>query len=105
MYAIIAPVAVFPSSATVLFISSVSVQPGASASYQWWLQDYEHFPLTQGLASLSGASYDAWGASDEYLYTYTAGVLGLSIVEIVTEPVPAPVVQAVADTPTSPPSL
>ena len=89
MYATITPVPVFPSTATVLFINNVTVQPGASASYQWWLQSAERGSLTTGSINLDGAAYAAWGTDDEYLYTYTAGVLGLTIVEIVPDVAPA----------------
>jgi hypothetical protein len=85
MYAIIQPVTVFPSTATVLFIDNVNVQPGTSATYQWWLQDAERANLTTGTITLTGDAYAAWGTDDEYLYTYTAQQLGLTIVEIVPD--------------------
>lgn len=90
MFATIEPVEVFPSTATVLFINNVNVQPGASASYQWWLQSAERANLTTGTINLTGDAYAAWGTDDDYLYTYTAGVLGLTIVEIVPDAPPAP---------------
>jgi hypothetical protein len=85
MHAIIQPVTVFPSTATVLFIDNVNVQPGTSATYQWWLQDAERANLTTGTITLMGEAYAAWGTDDEYLYTYTAQQLGLTIVEIVPD--------------------
>jgi hypothetical protein len=85
MYAIIQPVTVFPSTATVLSIDNVNVQPGTSATYQWWLQDAERANLTTGTTTLMGEAYAAWGTDDEYLYTYTAQQLGLTIVEIVPD--------------------
>jgi len=85
MYAIIQPVTVFPSTASVLFIDNVNVQPGTSATYQWWLQDAERANLTTGTITLMGEAYAAWGTDDEYLYTYTAQQLGLTIVEIVPD--------------------
>ena len=88
MYAKIQPVQVFPSTATVLWINNVTVQPGTSASYQWWLQNTERANLTTGTITLAGAAYAAWGTDDEYLYTYTAGVLGLTIVEIAPDVAP-----------------
>lgn len=98
MYATIEPVSVFPSAATVLFINNVTVQPGSSASYQWWLQSTERGNLTTGSINLDGAAYAAWGADDEYLYRYTAESLGLTIVEIVRDvaQAAAPVVEAAA---------
>ena len=90
MFATIEPVSVFPSTATVLFINNVNVQPGTSASYQWWLQSAERANLTTGTINLTGDAYAAWGTDDDYLYTYTAGVLGLTIVEIVPDAPPAP---------------
>ena len=85
MYATIQPVTVFPSTATVLYINNVNLQPGTSASYQWWLQSAERANLTTGTITLTGDAYAAWGANDEYLYTYTAQQLGLVIVSIVTD--------------------
>ena len=85
MYATIEPVSVFPSTATVLFINNVNVQPGTSASYQWWLQSAERANLTTGTINLTGDAYAAWGTDDDYLYTYTATALGLTIVEIVPD--------------------
>jgi hypothetical protein len=90
MFATIEPVSVFPSTATVLFINNVNVQPGASASYQWWLQSAERANLTTGTINLTGDAYAAWGTDDDYLYTYTAAQLGLTIVEIVPDAPPAP---------------
>ncbi len=90
MFATIEPVSVFPSTATVLWINNVNVQPGASASYQWWLQSAERASLTTGTISLTGDAYAAWGTDDDYLYTYTANFLGLTIVEIVPDAPPAP---------------
>lgn len=83
MYATIEPVSVFPAQATVLLVNNVNVQPGTSASYQWWLQDAERASLTTGTITLDGEAYAAWGADDEYLYRFTAESLGLTIIEIV----------------------
>jgi len=90
MFATIEPVTVFPSTATVLFINNVNVQPGTSASYQWWLQSAERANLTTGTINLTGDAYAAWGTDDDYLYTYTAAQPGLTIVEIVPDAPPAP---------------
>jgi hypothetical protein len=90
MFATIEPVQVFPSTATVLYINNVNVQPGTSASYQWWLQDAQRANLTTGTVNLTGDAYAAWGTDDDYLYTYTAAQLGLTIVEIVPDAPPAP---------------
>lgn len=90
MFATIQPVQVFPSTATVLFINNVNVQPGTSASYQWWLQSADRASLTTGTINLTGDAYAAWGTDDDYLYTYTAAQLGLTIVEIVPDAPPAP---------------
>jgi hypothetical protein len=89
MFATIEPVSVFPSTATVLWINNVNVQPGASASYQWWLQSAERANLTTNTINLTGDAYAAWGTDDDYLYTYTAAQLGLTIVEIVPDAPPA----------------
>ena len=91
MHAIIEPVTVFPSTATVLFINNVNVQPGTSASYQWWLQSAPNgATLTTGTINLTGDAYAAWGTDDDYLYTYTAQQRGLTIVESVPDAPPAP---------------
>ncbi len=98
MYATIEPVPCYPAPATVLFINNVNVQPGTSASYQWWLQSTDRANLTTGTINLTGEAYAAWGNDDDYLYTYTATALGLTIVEIVPDAPtvadePAPVVE------------
>jgi hypothetical protein len=86
MFATIQPVQVFPSVATVLWINNVNVQPGASASFQWWLKDTpQGADLTTGTINLTGDAYAAWGNDDDYLYTYTAQQLGLTIIEIVPD--------------------
>jgi len=105
MHAKIQPVQVFPSTATVLFINNVTVQPGASASYQWWLQTEERGNLTTGVLSLAGEAYAAWGTDDEYLYTFTAATLGLTITEIVPDAAPtSPVAPpAPVEAPAAPP--
>ena len=105
MYAKIQPVQVFPSTANVLFINNVTVQPGTSAAFQWWLQSTERGNLTAGTINLEGAAYAAWGADDEYLYRYAAEALGLTITEIVpdavaTSPVASP---APVEAPAAPP--
>ena len=88
MYAAIEPVSVFPSTAAVLWINNVNLQPGTSASYQWWLQSAERANLTTGTVTLTGDAYAAWGTDDEYLYTWTAQTLGLVIEEIVRDAAP-----------------
>ena len=94
MYATIQPVQVsFPTAtASVLYISNVSVQPGVSATYSWALcADSACNPaLASGTINLTGDAYSQWGTDDEYLYTYTATALGLTIVEIVPDAPPAP---------------
>ena len=110
MYATIEPVTVFPSTATVLFINNVNVQPGTSASYQWWLQSAPNgATLTTGTINLTGDAYAAWGNDDDYLYTYTAQQLGLTIIAIVPDapaiiapPLPDMSVPPMADAPVAP---
>ena len=66
--------------------------------------------IRRGLvAILTGDAYAAWGTDDEYLYTYTAQQLGLTIVEIVPDapaivepPLPDMSVPPVADAPVAP---
>ena len=86
MYAIISPVSTFPSPSTVLSINNVTVYPGSSAAFNWYLLAApEGAPQANGTITLDGEAYAAWGTDDEYLYTYTAQQLGLTIVEIVPD--------------------
>ena len=81
------PVGLPPIQADTLVISNVNVNalgPIGQASIQ-----YAVGPQT-GSLSLEGAAYAAWGTDDDYLYTYTAQQLGLTIVEIVPDAPPAP---------------
>ena len=95
------PVGLPPIQADTLVISNVNVNalgPIGQASIQ-----YAVGPQT-GSLSLEGAAYAAWGTDDDYLYTYTAQQLGLTIIEIVPDapPVvepPAPVEPAPVDEP------
>jgi len=43
-----------------------------------------------GQIAIEGDAYAAWGTDDDYLYTYTATALGLTIIEIVPDAPPAP---------------
>ena len=96
MYAIISPVSTFPSPSTVLSINNVTVFPGSSAAFNWYLLAApEAAPQANGTLTLDGAAYAAWGSDDEYLYRYSAESLGLVIVEIVRD-VPAPDLPPVA---------
>jgi hypothetical protein len=85
-----------PTKATILAISNVGINPGSSANFTWTLYADESriAPLASGALSLTGEAYAAWGTDDEYLYTYTAQQLGLTIVEIVPD---APVVPPAPD--------
>ena len=90
MYATITPVSTFPAPSTVLSINNVTVFPGSSAAFNWYLLAAPNgAPQANGTLSLDGAAYAAWGSSDEYLYTWTAQQLGLVIVEIVPDVAPA----------------
>lgn len=86
MYATIQPVPGFPTPATTLQIWNVTVFPGASAAFTWQLLDAPNGSLrASGNLTLTGDAYAAWGSNDEYLYTYTAQQLGLTIIEIVPD--------------------
>ncbi len=90
MYATITPVSTFPAPSTVLSINNVTVFPGSSAAFNWYLLAApEGAPQANGTVTIDGAAYAAWGSDDEYLYRYTAEVLGLTIVEIVRDVAPA----------------
>ena len=96
MYALISPVSTFPAPSTVLSINNVTVYPGSSAAFNWYLLPAPNgAPQANGTITLDGAAYAAWGADDEYLYRYSAESLGLVIVEIVPD-VAAPDLPAVA---------
>ena len=89
MYATITPVPTFPAPSTVLSINNVTVFPGSSAAFNWYLLAAPNgAPQANGTITLDGAAYVAWGSDDEYLYTYTAETLGLTIVEIVPDAAP-----------------
>jgi len=92
MYAIIQPVPTFGGPATILAIDNVSVLPASAAALWWHLRatpDGADLVPTAAL-TLSGDAYAAWGTDDDYLYTYTATALGLTIIEIVPDAPPAP---------------
>ena len=92
MYATIQPVPAFGGPATILVIDNVSVLPASAAGLWWHLRatpDGADLVPTAPL-TLTGDAYAAWGTDDDYLYTYTATALGLTIVEIVPDAPPAP---------------
>jgi hypothetical protein len=98
MYAIIQPVPAFPQPAVGLLIANVTVFPGSRAGWVWQLLDADKATVATGQIAIEGDAYSQWGTDDDYLYTYTAQQLGLTIVEIVPDapPVadePAPVVE------------
>lgn len=87
MYAIIQPVPTFGGPATILAIDNVSVLPASAAALWWHLRatpDGADLVPTAAL-TLSGDAYAAWGTDDDYLYTYTAAQLGLTIIAIVPD--------------------
>jgi hypothetical protein len=89
MFAKIQPVSVSlpPTQASILVVSNVGVNPGSSANFTWTLYTDESrlAPVASGPLALTGDAYTAWGSDDEYLYTYTATALGLTIVAIVPD--------------------
>jgi len=90
MHATIQPVPAFPKPAVALFINNVTVWPSSEAQFGWTLRDADGAQVGFGILTLSGDAYAAWGTDDDYLYTYTAAQLGLTIVEIVPDAPPAP---------------
>lgn len=110
MYATIQPVPGFPTPATTLQIWNVTVFPGASAAFTWQLLDAPNGSLrASGNLTLEGDAYAAWGNDDDYLYTYTAQQLGLTIIAIVPDapaiiapPLPDMSVPPMADAPVAP---
>jgi hypothetical protein len=54
------------------------------------LENDARAPLTNGGIYLTGDAYSQWGTDDDYLYTYAANFLGLTIIEIVPDAPPAP---------------
>jgi hypothetical protein len=96
MFAIIEPVTVFPSTATVLVLSNPVVSLGQSAMFTAYLKDTpEGAYLTPGTGlTMAGEAYAQWGTDDEYPYRWAAQQLGLTIIEIVPDAPPAPPVVA-----------
>lgn len=90
MFATIEPVSAFPKPAVALFINNVTVWPSSEAQFGWLLRDADGGQVGAGNLTLAGDAYAAWGTDDDYLYTYTAAQLGLTIVEIVPDAPPAP---------------
>ena len=94
MFAKIQPVSVSlpPTQASILVVSNVGINPGSSSNFTWTLYADESrlAPVASGPLALTGDAYAAWGTDDEYLYTYTAQQLGLTIIEIVPDAPPAP---------------
>jgi len=105
MFAKIQPVSVSlpPTQASILVVSNVGINPGSSANFTWTLYADESrlAPVASGPLALTGDAYAAWGTDDEYLYTYTAQQLGLTIIEIVPDAPPAPPEPVI----TAPPAL
>jgi len=99
MHAIIEPVPAFPKPAVGLVINNVTVFPGSRAGWVWQLLDADKATVATGQIAIEGDAYAAWGTDDDYLYTYTAQQLGLTIVEIVPDAPPAPPAPPVADEP------
>ena len=85
MHAIIEPVPAFPQPAVGLLIANVTVFPGSRAGWVWQLVDAARATVGTGQIAIEGDAYAAWGTDDDYLYTYTAQQLGLTIVEIVPD--------------------
>lgn len=112
MYATIQPVPAFPKPAVALSINNVTVFPGQSAAFGWHLFDEDKSQVGFGTINLTGEAYTAWGSNDDYLYTYTAQQLGLTIIEIVPDapatvapvapPAPADPVAPAVDAPAAP---
>lgn len=90
MHAIIEPVPAFPQLAVGLLIANVTVFPGSRAGWVWQLVDAAKATVGTGQIAIEGDAYAAWGTDDDYIYTYTAQQLGLTIVEIVPDAPPAP---------------
>lgn len=90
MHAIIQPVPAFPQPAVGLLIANVTVFPGSRAGWVWQLVDAAKATVGTGQIAIEGDAYAAWGTDDDYLYTYTATALGLTIIEIVPDAPPAP---------------
>ena len=93
MYAKIQPITVNlpPVSCDALRIQNVTCNAlglDGQATIQWAATGDAPGAYQGGSLSLDGAAYAAWGADDEYLYRYSAEVLGLTIIEIVRDVAP-----------------
>jgi len=95
MYAKIQPITVNlpPVSCDALRIQNVTCNAlglDGQATIQWAATGDAPGAYQGGSLSLAGEAYAAWGTDDEYLYTYTAAQLGLTIIEIVPDAAPTP---------------
>jgi len=95
MYAKITPITVGlpPVSCDALRITNVTCNAlgiDGQATIQWAVTGSATGANQGGSLSLAGEAYAAWGTDDEYLYTYTAAQLGLTIIEIVPDAAPTP---------------
>lgn len=83
MYAIIEPLSYRQGEAQVLSITQTSVELSRGAAISWSLMNEDRSVLFEhGTSLLSGEEYSSWLGDDEYVMTWLAGKLGVTIVEI-----------------------
>lgn len=107
MYAKIEPIIIPIRGAACIMRLVARVAPGQNATIEYTLWTEEYLAVMNGIVEMPKDVYEQWGTDDAFLYTWAAGVLGLTIVEIVNEahlpPPPAPVPEPVD--PPAPPAV
>lgn len=89
MYAIISPVSVYPSTATMLCVPEVMVQNlgvATRAVVTWTLCTSEAQPLSQGTVAMPSETYALWGSDDTFVFNWLGEQLDLTITTIVDLP-------------------
>lgn len=99
MHANISPITFHQAGTATQLRLVAHVSPNRSASVEWALTDDVGKRMQSGLLTLDGAAYEAWGPSDEYLFTWAADMLGVTVTEVVEPPPPPPYVAPVANAP------
>jgi len=83
MYANIQPLNYRQGEATILAITQTSVELSKGSSVSWSLMSEDRTVLFEhGTKYLTGEEYSSWLGDDEYVMTWLAEKLGVSIVSI-----------------------
>jgi hypothetical protein len=83
MYSIIEPLNYRQGAATVLSITQTSIELSRGAAVSWSLMNEDRSILFEhGTNLLTGEEYASWLGDDEYVMTWLAEKIGVTIVEI-----------------------